>query len=120
MLIALAAAWFYSRTAHAPTEPNTVVLAEFDNHTGDPAFDYALKQALKIDLQQSPFLKILSDQQIADTLRQMGRRPDEDALRRDKNEVCRAVGAVLRVEQGSGPDAVTRLLEHVPASGRRG
>jgi serine/threonine protein kinase len=57
MLIALAAVWFYARTAHAPTEPNTVVLAEFDNRTGDPAFDYALKQALKIDLQQSPFLK---------------------------------------------------------------
>src|SRR5581483_8661736 len=64
ILIALAAVWFYARTAHAPAEPNTVVLAEFDNHTGDPAFDYALKQALKIDLQQSPFLKILSDQQI--------------------------------------------------------
>jgi DNA-binding winged helix-turn-helix (wHTH) protein len=92
MLIALAAAWFYSRTAHAPTEPNTVVLAEFDNHTGDPAFDYALKQALKIDLQQSPFLKILSDQQIADTLRQMGRRPDEGLTQQVARELCVRAG----------------------------
>jgi len=92
VLIALAAAWFYSRTAHAPTEPNTVVLAEFDNHTGDPAFDSALKQALKIDLQQSPFLKILSDQHIADTLRQMGRRPDEGLTQQVARELCVRAG----------------------------
>jgi serine/threonine protein kinase/predicted Zn-dependent protease len=92
MLIALTAVWFYSRTAHAPTEPNTVVLAEFDNRTGDPAFDYALKQALKIDLQQSSFLKILSDQQIADTLRQMGRRPDEGLTQPVAREVCLRTG----------------------------
>jgi len=92
VLIALAAVWFYARTAHAPTEPNSVVLAEFDNHTGDPAFDYALKQALKIDLQQSPFLKILSDQQIADTLRQMGRRPDEGLTQQVARELCVRAG----------------------------
>jgi tetratricopeptide (TPR) repeat protein len=92
MLIALAAVWFHARTAHAPTEPNTVVLAEFDNRTGDPAFDYALKQALKIDLQQSPFLEILSDQQIADTLRQMGRRPDEGLTQPVAREVCLRTG----------------------------
>jgi eukaryotic-like serine/threonine-protein kinase len=92
ILIALAVVWFYARTAHAPTEPNTVVLAEFDNRTGDPAFDYALKQALKIELQQSPFLKILSDQQIADTLRQMGRRPDEGLTQPVARELCVRAG----------------------------
>jgi DNA-binding winged helix-turn-helix (wHTH) protein len=58
-LMCLAAAWFYTRPAYPPTETNTVVLTEFANHTGEAAFDYALKQALQIDLQQSPFLKIL-------------------------------------------------------------
>ena len=92
MLICLAAVWFNTRKAHAPTEPNTVVLAEFDNHTGDTAFDYALKQALRIDLQQSPFLKILSDQQVADTLRQMGRSPDQGLTQQVARELCVRAG----------------------------
>lgn len=92
LLICLAVVWFYTRTAPAPAEPNTVVLVEFDNHTGDTAFDYALKQALEIDLQQSPFLTILSDQKVADTLRQMGRIPDQGLTQGVAREVCLRAG----------------------------
>jgi predicted Zn-dependent protease len=75
------------------TERDTVVLADFDNRTADPAFDYALKQALAIDLQQSPFLRILSDQQVADTLRLMLRSP-EQRLRPDiARAVCQRTGS---------------------------
>src|ERR1019366_3647222 len=46
------------------TEKDTVVLSDFDNKTGDPVFDDALKQALAVDLEQSPFLNVLSDQRV--------------------------------------------------------
>ena len=55
------------------TEKDTVVLADFDNKTGDPVFDDALKQALAVQLGQSPFINILSDRKVSETLRLMGR-----------------------------------------------
>jgi len=67
--VALIAVGFYlrSRPATTPTkatpltEKDTVVLADFDNRTGDAVFDIALKQALAVELGQSPFLNVLSD-----------------------------------------------------------
>ena len=71
------------------TEPASVVLADFDNHTGDVAFDDTLKQALAIDLEQSPVLRVVSDEEVARTLRLMQRRP-EDRLTTDvARDVCR-------------------------------
>jgi eukaryotic-like serine/threonine-protein kinase len=55
------------------TEKDTVLLADFVNKTGDPVFDDALKQALTIQLSQSPFLNIVSDRKIEETLRLMGK-----------------------------------------------
>ncbi len=55
------------------TEKDTVVLADFDNKTGDAVFDDALKQALAVELGQSPFLNVLSDRKVSETLRMMGR-----------------------------------------------
>src|SRR5467141_4654319 len=57
------------------TDKDTVVLADFDNSTGDDVFDGALKQALAVQLGQSPFLNILSDRKVEETLRLMGRKP---------------------------------------------
>ena len=54
------------------TEKDSVLLADFDNKTGDPVFDDALKQALTIQLSQSPFLNIVSDRKMEETLRLMG------------------------------------------------
>ena len=54
------------------TERDTVVLADFTNTTSDPVFDGTLKQALAVDLEQSPFLNILSDRKVGETLRLMG------------------------------------------------
>jgi eukaryotic-like serine/threonine-protein kinase len=76
LMIALAAlgAVFYLRGSHrkvALTEKDTVVLADFTNKTGDPVFDDTLKQALTVALRQSPFLSIVSDNQVAATLRLM-------------------------------------------------
>ncbi|MGA7930660.1 MAG: protein kinase [Candidatus Sulfotelmatobacter sp.] len=75
------------------TEKDTVVLADFDNKTGDTVFDDALKQALAVQLGQSPFLNILSDRKVEETLRLMGR-PSTDRITRDvARELCIRTGS---------------------------
>ena len=69
--------FFRSRRASALTEKDTVVLADFVNTTGDPVFDGALKQALAVQLEQSPFLNIMPDSRIREALAFMGRQPNE-------------------------------------------
>ena len=97
VLIVLAAiglsAWFlYRRRFKSLTERDTVVLADFENRTGDSVFDYTLKQALAVDLEQSPFLNLLSDRKIASTLQMMGRSLDQHLSRDTAQEVCQRVG----------------------------
>src|SRR6202162_3104897 len=79
VVAALVAGGFYfrSRPATPLTEKDTVVLADFDNTTGDAVFDGTLKQALAVDLEQSPFLNVLSDRRINETLQLMGRGRNE-------------------------------------------
>jgi eukaryotic-like serine/threonine-protein kinase len=92
--IAVAAGvFFYAHRATALTEKDTIVLADFENKTGDPVFDDALKQALLVDLGQSPFLNILPDRKMAATLRMMGRSPDQPATGEVARELCQRVGS---------------------------
>jgi tetratricopeptide (TPR) repeat protein len=75
------------------TEKDSVVLADFDNKTGDAVFDDALKQALSVQLGQSPFLNILSDRRVEETLRLMGR-PSTGRITRDvARELCIRTGS---------------------------
>ena len=74
------------------TERDRVVLADFDNRTGDSAFDYTLKQALTIDLEESSYVTTLSDQKVADTLRLMHRKPDSRLTQETAREVCQRTG----------------------------
>jgi eukaryotic-like serine/threonine-protein kinase len=83
-------------TAHSATpltEKDTVVLADFANATGDPVFDGTLKQALAVDLEQSPFLNILSDSRIGETLKMMGRAPTDHVTSEIGREVCLRSGS---------------------------
>ena len=82
-----------SRAATPLTEKDTVVLADFDNKTGDPVFDDALKQALAVQLTQSPFLNILSDRKVEETLRLMGRSSNERITRDIARELCVRTGS---------------------------
>jgi len=85
--------YFRSRPAAPLTEKDTVVLADFDNTTGDAVFDGALKQALAVDLEQSPFLNVLSDRRVGETLHLMGR-PLNDRVTRDvAQEICLRTGS---------------------------
>jgi eukaryotic-like serine/threonine-protein kinase len=83
-----------STTNAAPlTEKDTVVLTDFANSTGDPVFDGTLKQALAVDLEQSPFLNILSDRKIGATLKLMGRAPTEHVTAEVAKELCLRTGS---------------------------
>ncbi|HEY2972256.1 MAG TPA: protein kinase [Pyrinomonadaceae bacterium] len=81
--------WFFKPTRTAPlTEKDTIVLADFVNTTGDPVFDGTLKQALAVQLEQSPFLNIFSDQRVRETLRFMNRSPEERVTKEIAREIC--------------------------------
>ena len=69
------------------------MLADFTNTTGDSVFDDTLKQALAVDLGQSPFLNILSEDKVSQTLRQMTRPPGERLTRDLAREVCQRSGS---------------------------
>ncbi len=75
------------------TEKDTVVLADFTNTTGDPVFDDALKQALGVQLGQSPFINILSDRRVEETLHLMGRPSNERITRDVARELCIRTGS---------------------------
>ena len=83
----------YSHRVKGLTEKDTLVLADFENKTGDPVFDDTLKQALAMNLGQSPFLNILSDRKVAATLRLMGRSPDQPLTGEVPLELCQRVGS---------------------------
>ena len=70
-----------------------MVLADFDNKTGDTVFDDALKQALAVQLGQSPFLNILSDRKVEETLHLMGRPSTERITRDIARELCIRTGS---------------------------
>ena len=90
LAIALATgAWlFHTRNAHALTEKDTIVLADFNNKTGDAVFDDTLKQGLSVQLQQSPFLSMISDGKVNQTLKLMGRQAGDRLTPEVTREVC--------------------------------
>lgn len=90
--VAIMAMVFYSRRASALTESDSILLADFVNTTGDAVFDGTLKQALAVKLTESPFLNIVSEQKVNETLRFMGRPPDERITSSIAREVCQRQG----------------------------
>jgi DNA-binding winged helix-turn-helix (wHTH) protein/tetratricopeptide (TPR) repeat protein len=90
-LVALAAVGyvlFLGRSA-APGQPIRVVLADLDNHAGDPAFDHTLTQALAINLQQSPVIQVVSAHEVRRTLALMRRSPEEPLSMQIAQDICR-------------------------------
>jgi eukaryotic-like serine/threonine-protein kinase len=88
-----AAAVFYFHRAPKLTEKDTIVLADFSNTTGDPVFDDALKQGLALEVGQSPFLNVLSDDESSRTLRMMGRPRNERLTPEVARELCLRTGS---------------------------
>ena len=84
---------FLSRRVHALKATDTVVLADFANKTNDPVFDGTLKQAVSVSLAQSPFLNILSDEKVRNTLKLMGRSPGDPLTSDVARDVCQRTGS---------------------------
>jgi tetratricopeptide (TPR) repeat protein len=81
------------RAATRLTDKDVIVLSDFDNKTGDSVFDDALRQGLSVQLEQSPFLALLSDRRVDETLKLMGR-PARDRLTPEvSHEVCLRTGS---------------------------
>jgi tetratricopeptide (TPR) repeat protein len=94
LLAALMGLWLYkARQARALGDTDTIVVADFINKTGDPVFDDTLRQGLAAQLQQSPFLSLLSEQKIQQTLLLMGRQPDAKLTPELAREVCQRAGS---------------------------
>jgi eukaryotic-like serine/threonine-protein kinase len=91
-IVGAAAFFFYHQRAQAIGEKDSILVTDFVNTTGDPVFDGTLKKALAIDLQQSPFLNVVSDQQVQKTLKFMGRPPDDAVTRSIGREICQRDG----------------------------
>ena len=95
VVVALIAGGLYDRSHRAKplTDKDTIVLADFDNKTGDPLFDDALKQGLAVQLEQSPFLSVLPDSRLQDTLKLMGGSPNERITPDLAREICQRAGS---------------------------
>ncbi len=87
------AGYFFSHRPVKLTEKDTIVLGDFANSTGDPVFDDALKTALSVSLNQSPFLNVLSDNRVAATLKLMTRPPDTKLTPDVVRELCQRAGS---------------------------
>ena len=83
-----AAAYLYSFRSPKLTDKDTLVIGDFQNKTGDSVFDGTLRQGLAVQLEQSPFLSIISDQQIQQTLEMMGQKPDAKLTPDIARELC--------------------------------
>jgi eukaryotic-like serine/threonine-protein kinase len=77
----------------ALTETETVVLADFANSTGDPVFDGTLRQGMAVQLEQSPFLSVISDQRMQQLLRLTGQPPDARVYRETARQICARTGS---------------------------
>jgi len=90
ILVAAVVLVFYGNAhrAVALTDKDTVLIGDFSNNTGDAVFDDTLKTALSVSLRQSPFLNVVSDNKVAETLQLMSRPPDSELTPQLSSEVC--------------------------------
>ena len=105
--VLLSGGYFYLRPAHALTESDSIVLADFTNSTPDPVFDNTLRQALAVKLVDSPFLNIVPDERMRDTLRFMGRSADERLTTATTREVCQRLSSKAMLA-----GSITQLDDH--------
>jgi serine/threonine protein kinase/Flp pilus assembly protein TadD len=91
--VAAVSSYFYFHRTPKLTDKDTIVLADFTNTTGDPVFDGTLRQGLSVQLAQSPFLSIVSDQQVQQTLGLMRQPGDAKLTPAIARELCQRTGS---------------------------
>jgi serine/threonine protein kinase/tetratricopeptide (TPR) repeat protein len=98
LLVLSVAGYFYSHRAPALTDKDTIVVADFENKTDDPVFDDTLRRGLSVELQQSPFLNLISDRQVQQQLVLMGQ-PKEARLTSDvAQQICERTASAIVLE----------------------
>jgi len=101
VVVLAASAWRWRSSRKTPpmlTDKDTVVLADFDNTTGDPVFDGTLRQGLAVQLEQSPFLSLVSDVSIRQTLRLMSQPADALLTPDIARQLCLRTGSAATLE----------------------
>jgi DNA-binding winged helix-turn-helix (wHTH) protein/tetratricopeptide (TPR) repeat protein len=98
VLAAVAVAWRISRHRPALSAKDTVVLADFANATGDKVFDDTLRQGMAVQLEQSPYLSLVSEQRIRHTLGLMGESPDAKLTPELARQICARTGSAAVLE----------------------
>jgi tetratricopeptide (TPR) repeat protein len=94
----LIGAYFYHNRAPKLTDKDTIVLADFVNNSGDPIFDSTLGRGLAIQLEQSPFLKIMDDEQIRRDLRLMSLQPGTHVTKQIAHDICVREGGAATID----------------------
>ena len=89
---------FFLRRSPILTDKDTAVLADFINSTGDPVFDGTLRQGLSVNLEQSPYLSLIPDERVQQTLRLMGRPAEARLSPEVAREVCARTGSAAVLE----------------------
>lgn len=89
------------------TEQDKILLADFGNSTEDSIFDGTLKQGLAVQLGQSPFLDLFPDIRVRQTLRLMGRSPDDRVTAEIGQEICQ------RRAKGTCEQAIQKKLDTI-------
>ncbi|MGB6804635.1 MAG: protein kinase, partial [Candidatus Sulfotelmatobacter sp.] len=92
IVAAIAGGFLFSHRNRALTAKDSILLSDFVNTTGDPVFDGTLRQALAVQLEQSPYLNIFPQERVRDTLRYMGHSPDERVTPDLARQVCQREG----------------------------
>jgi serine/threonine protein kinase/tetratricopeptide (TPR) repeat protein len=92
------ASYLYLHRTPKLSAKDTIVLADFENQTGDPVFDETLRRGLGVQLEQSPFLRLVSDESIKQELRLMNRLPETRLTPEVAREICERTGGAAVLE----------------------
>src|SRR5215471_4366091 len=86
------ATFLYMKRSHALTEKDTILVTDFVNTTADPDWDVVLRKGLAVDLEQSPYLNVFPERKVHETLRFMGRSPEDRITTETGSEICQRNG----------------------------
>jgi eukaryotic-like serine/threonine-protein kinase len=98
VLVFVLAGYFHFHRTPKLTDKDTVVLADFVNSTGDPVFDSTLRQGMAVQLEQSPFWSVISEQRMQQTLRLMDQPADARIKLETAREICARTGSAAIIE----------------------
>jgi hypothetical protein len=114
LVLAAATGYFFLHRPPKLTATDAIVVADFENRTADPVFDQTLRQGLTVQLEQSPFLRLVSDQSIQQALHLMNRPVDTRLTPEIAREICERAGSSAVLAAQSQVSAASTFCGYVP------